>query len=133
MDPLPGRATDAVTHRTFRAHERMKGRDNFSRARRRGRRWSGRFLVLWAFRREEVPARAARLGPVVSRQHGGAAQRNLFKRRLREIFRQKKPPRGWDLVITAKHGIAPFPPSHREMERDYTALTARLSSGENAV
>lgn len=70
---------------------------------------------------------------MVSRQHGGAAQRNLFKRRLREIFRQKKPPRGWDLLITAKHGLAPFPPSHREMERDYTALTARLSLGENAV
>lgn len=121
-----------MTNHTFRAHERLRGREHFSRARKRGRRWAGRFLVLWAFQREETPPRATRLGVVVSRQHGGAAQRNLFKRRLREIFRQNKPPRGWDLVITAKHGLAPYPPPHRDMARDYAALTARLSPGDVA-
>ena len=115
-----------MTDVSLRPHERLRGRASFARARRLGQRRAGRWLVLWGYRRDDSPPRAGRLGVVVGRHHGGAVARNLFKRRMRDIFRHHKPPRGWDLVVTAKSGMKDFPPAHRELERDFLHLSARL-------
>ncbi|MBL0349131.1 MAG: ribonuclease P protein component [Elusimicrobia bacterium] len=117
---------------SFRPHERLTRSRDFDRARRKGRRRVGRRLVLWAFRREESPARATRLGVVVGRRHGGAVQRNRFKRRVRDIFRTEKNrwPRGWDLVVTPKTGGPAFPPPHDDLRADFLFLVERSAHGD---
>jgi ribonuclease P protein component len=73
----------------------MKRRSRLSRSRdfdavyRHGRSVSSRYLVLYSFPRPvaEPGAEATpRLGLAVSRKVGGAVERNLLKRRLREAF-----------------------------------------------
>lgn len=110
---------------TFQRHERLSGPD-FKRAQRTGRRRVGRCLIVWAYLREGNPARPARLGVVVARRHGGAAQRNLFKRRTREVFRTHKPwPRGWDFVVSPK-SPGPFPPAFATLREDVLDAIRKL-------
>ena len=113
---------------TFRRFERMSRQGDFVLARREGRRRAGKHLMVWARSRGEVPPRAARLGLVVGRKHGIAARRNLFKRRLREVFRLNKErfTRGWDFVVSPRtpgKGKA-FPPAYQELKVDFLRLVA---------
>jgi ribonuclease P protein component len=111
---------------TFRAHERLRLPADFARARRQGRKRVGRFLVVWTYGRPESPPRAARLGISVGRRSGGAVQRNLFKRRIREIFRLDKArfARGWDFVVAPRLGQTPggFPPPFDALRADLLSL-----------
>ncbi|MBK8575325.1 MAG: ribonuclease P protein component [Elusimicrobia bacterium] len=103
----------------------MVGPD-FKRAQRSGRRRVGTVATLWAYHRAENPPPVTRLGVVVARRHGGAVQRNLFKRRTREAFRTHKPwPRGWDLVVTPKTP-GPFPPSFASLRDDLIDAARKL-------
>jgi ribonuclease P protein component len=108
---------------TFRAHERLRRRTDFLRARREGRKRVGRLLVVWVFRRRDAPPRASRLGIMVSRRDGGAVQRNLFKRRVREAFRLGKhaAPRGWDILAAPKRQTA-FPPEYAPLREEFWEL-----------
>ena len=63
----------------------LRSRD-FDTVYRKGRSVSTRFLVLYSFPREDDPAGEPRLGLAVSRQLGGAVERNRLKRRLRASF-----------------------------------------------
>ena len=111
---------------TLRPHERLRKPDDFKRARRLGRKETGRLLTLWACRRPETPPRAARLGIVVSRKNGIAVKRNLFKRRIRDIYRRNKADRwrGWDFVVAPKTGSAPpgFPASYNDLKVEFLSL-----------
>jgi ribonuclease P protein component len=72
----------------------MKRRHRLSRSRdfdavfRHGRSTATRYLVLYSFPREEPDGEGPRLGLAVSRQLGGAVERNRLKRRLREAFEE---------------------------------------------
>lgn len=90
---------------------------------------------MWAFDRGESPPRAARLGITVSRKDGGAVRRNLFKRRVRDIFRTHKDrvPRGRDVLVSPTRGRGPkpeeggFPASYETLKEDFLELNRRLS------
>lgn len=110
---------------TFQRHERLSGPD-FKRAMRTGRRRVGQCVTLWAYHRRDTPPPPARLGVVVARRHGGAVQRNLFKRRTREVFRTHKPwPRGWDFVVAPK-SPGPFPPAYTALREDVLNTIRKL-------
>jgi ribonuclease P protein component len=68
-----------------RRHRLSRSRD-FDAVYRHGRSTATRYLVLYSFPREESDGEGPRLGLAVSRQLGGAVERNRLKRRLRAAF-----------------------------------------------
>jgi ribonuclease P protein component len=91
---------------TKRRHRLSRSRD-FEAVYRRGRSTSTRYLVLYSFPREEADGEGPRLGLAVSRQHGGAVERNRLKRRLRAAFDElvEGLPAGHDYVLIARPGL----------------------------
>jgi ribonuclease P protein component len=117
---------------------RLSRSAEFERVYRQGRSFGNRYLVLHAFPRTDAGelTEGPRLGLSVSRKVGGAVERNLVKRLLREAFVTLTPglPFGVDIVVVAR------PDALELAERDGLAgmqealreLTARLADGVSA-
>ena len=101
--------TDRGLHQGLGRHERLRKRSEFLRAQARGRRCSGRHLVVYAMARTgEAGPQGARLGITVSKRVGGAVLRNRVKRWVRESYRKLplSKTRPADLVVIAKPSAA---------------------------
>jgi ribonuclease P protein component len=83
---------------------RLSRSAEFDRVYRQGRSKANRFLVLYAFPREDRGDDGPRLGISVSRRVGGAVDRTRVKRVLREAFWQEaeRLPDGSDYVVVAR-------------------------------
>jgi ribonuclease P protein component len=87
---------------------RLSRSAEFERVYRQGRSKANRYLVLYAFPREDEQSDAAeggpRLGLSVSRRVGGAVDRTKVKRLLREAFwaEAERLPHGSDYVVVAR-------------------------------
>ena len=83
---------------------RLSRSAEFERVYRQGRSKANRYLVLYAFPREEGSDEGPRLGLSVSRRVGGAVDRTRVKRVLREAFWQEaeRLPDGSDYVVVAR-------------------------------
>jgi ribonuclease P protein component len=96
---------DGSASRSGRPRRRRLARSaEFERVYRHGRSKANRFLVLYAFPREEESDGGPRLGLSVSRRVGGAVDRTHVKRVLREAFWQEaeRLPQGADYVVVAR-------------------------------
>jgi ribonuclease P protein component len=89
-----------------RRNRLTRSRD-FDAVYRQGRSVSTRFLVLYAFTREDEDDEP-RLGIAVPKKVGGAVVRNRIKRQLRELWRARldRLPRNADFVLVAREGLA---------------------------
>jgi ribonuclease P protein component len=83
---------------------RLSRSAEFERVYRQGRSKGNRFLVLYAFPREDEDAEGPRLGLSVGRRVGGAVDRTRVKRALREAFWEeaRRLPAGSDYVVVAR-------------------------------
>ena len=87
-----------------RRRRRLSRSAEFERVYRQGRSKANRYLVLYAFPREEGSDEGPRLGLSVSRRVGGAVDRTRVKRVLREAFWQEaeRLPDDSDYVVVAR-------------------------------
>jgi ribonuclease P protein component len=83
---------------------RLSRSAEFERVYRQGRSKGNRYLVLYAFPREEESDEGPRLGLSVGRRVGGAVDRTRVKRALREAFWEeaRRLPEGSDYVVVAR-------------------------------
>jgi len=83
---------------------RLSRSAEFERVYRQGRSKGNRFLVLYAFPREDSEGEGPRLGLSVGRRVGGAVERTRVKRVLREAFWEeaRRLPEGSDYVVVAR-------------------------------
>jgi ribonuclease P protein component len=83
---------------------RLSRSAEFERVYRQGRSKANRYLVLYAFPREEDGEDGPRLGLSVGRRVGGAVDRTRVKRALREAFWEeaRRLPAGSDYVVVAR-------------------------------
>jgi len=83
---------------------RLSRSAEFERVYRQGRSKGNRFLVLYAFPREDGDDTGPRLGLSVGRRVGGAVDRTRVKRVLREAFwaEAERLPPGADYVVVAR-------------------------------
>jgi ribonuclease P protein component len=90
-----------------RRRQRLTRSRDFDAVYRRGRSVSARYLVLYSFPRDQGDYEGPRLGLAVSRQLGGAVERNRLKRRLRAAFEElcDPLPAGNDYVLIARPGL----------------------------
>ena len=103
----------------FQRSSRLRSRDEFRRTKKYGKKITGR-SVIFDILTEKFPYR--RLGVTVSKRFGNAADRNRFKRLIREAFRLHQyllPP---GLIINASpHPQAPSP-TFQEILEDFKLL-----------
>ena len=99
---MPGSATRPGSRRPRSG--RLSRSADFERVYRRGRSNGNRHLVLYSFPRGAAESDGPRLGVSVSRKVGGAVDRNLVKRLLREAFaaRAEALPGDHDYVVVAR-------------------------------
>jgi len=107
------------------SRRRLSRSAEFERVYRQGRSKANRFLVLYAFPREDDAGEGPRLGLSVSRRVGGAVDRTRVKRVLREAFWQEaeRLPDGSDYVVVAR-------PEAKALAEREGAAGVRRSLGE---
>nr|WP_206313602.1 ribonuclease P protein component [Streptomyces coryli] len=113
------------------AEHRLRRREDFATAVRRGRR-AGRPLLVVHMNSGTGPHAPGDIGPparagfVVSKAVGGAVQRNLVKRRLRHLMRDRLPelPAGSLVVVRALPGAATA--DHDQLGSDLDSALRRL-------
>jgi ribonuclease P protein component len=100
---------------------RLLRRAEFQKAYRTGRRFVGRFVVVFVVRTDG----AVRLGITASKKIGSAVVRNRCKRRIRELFRRHRGRigEGADVVVNVRPGCGEAPWS--ELEDDFLTCLDR--------
>ena len=101
--------------------QKLKRRTEFTRVYENGTRHRCRFMTCFALRNDVgVP----RLGISASQKIGNAVVRNRAKRRVRELFKARKPLSSIDLVVIPRRELADAPWTN--IEADFRAALARL-------
>jgi ribonuclease P protein component len=104
----------------FRPAERIRRRAEFQHVYEHGTRVHGRYCTVFLLRNDRSQGR---LGIAATRKLGGAVQRNLAKRLIREVFRRNKIADGFDVVVVPRREL--LDASLTVLEADYRMLVTR--------
>lgn len=122
VDPHPSRGTSApAPDRRFRRHQHIRQRAEFQLVYDRGRKYQGRYMMLFSLPRAGRPTR---LGIAATRKMGAAVERNRAKRRVRELFRLHPAPPGFDIVVVPRRQL--IEADFASVEAEYVATIRRL-------
>jgi ribonuclease P protein component len=105
----------------FRPAERIRRRAEFQHVYDHGTRAHGRYCTVFLLRNDRTQGR---LGIAATRKLGGAVQRNLAKRLIREVFRRNKIADGFDVVVVPRREV--LDASLTVLETDYRNIIERL-------
>jgi ribonuclease P protein component len=111
----------------FPPEARLKARAEYKRIYASGRKWPGRFIVVFA-----APAAGpgCRLGVTATKKMGCAVLRNRARRRVREIFRRWRAERvdsGTDFVVNVSDRTVSAP--HAILRSELIGLFSRAAGG----
>jgi len=141
---VPGESNQRVEPRarkTFSRTSRLLRHADFERVYKQGRRHFSASMTVFYWRRPEPAASSTasqglRVGFTVGRALGGAVQRNLMKRRLREAVRLTRPAPGpaADVVINPKKSVftAEFDTLLNEVRQAFVVIEKKLGGKEDA-
>jgi len=104
----------------FRPGQRIRRRSEFLRVYERGRKMHGRLLTVFVL---PTDLDASRLGISATRKFGNAVQRNLAKRRIREVFRRHLSQPACDVVVIPKSGF--LDAHYSAVDHEFQALLRR--------
>lgn len=123
--PSAPKRSQATLRLTFPKSARLRTRDEFRRVKREGKRTQGQHLSLTCAFKDFT---CQRLGVSVSKQFGSAVQRNLFKRRVREVFRAEKHrlPPGMSIHVSPRNGIGM--PTLAQVKEDFNLVIGTVRS-----
>jgi ribonuclease P protein component len=116
-----------ASDQSFPPERRLRRRSEFLEVYEKGRRFSGRLVVVFA---TLVEGDGSRLGITVTKKVGTAAVRNRLKRRVREIFRRSEAARAVPcrrLVVNVSSRAAEA--SFSELRAEIESLLARALRG----
>lgn len=101
---------------TFPPSARLRRRSEFTGVFDRGVKRHGQLMSVCV---QAMGERPARLGIAASKKVGGAVERNLAKRRLREVFRRLDLPAGLEIVVMPRQSLlkAPWAAVRQEFEQ----------------
>ena len=104
-----------MTH-TFPQGARLRRRSEFTGVFDRGVKRHGQLMSVCA---QVAGERRARVGIAASKKLGGAVERNLAKRRIREVFRCLELPAGLEVIVIPRPGLmrAPLAAVRQEFEQ----------------
>ena len=106
----------------FRPRHHIRRRSEFLRVYEHGRKVHGRLFTVFVL---PTDLDTSRLGVSATRKFGNAVQRNLAKRRIREIFRRHVPSPSCDVVVVPKSGL--LDAHHSVVDQEFQALLRRSS------
>lgn len=110
---------------TFRPHERLRKRKDFSHIYKHGTRYRGKyFTLIYLSNKKDF----SRMAAVASRKVGNAIVRNKAKRRLRTLYRTHKDllQKSYDMVFITKDKIGEA--SWNEIQEDFLKAYKSLHS-----
>jgi ribonuclease P protein component len=110
-----------MTDQRFRRQAHIRRRTDFQAAYDTGRKSNSRSMTIFSLAR---PGQASRLGIAATRKLGGAVERNLAKRLIRELFRRHPAPPGFDIVVVPRRAL--FDATFSSLEAEYVATVGRL-------
>jgi ribonuclease P protein component len=104
---------------------RLRSDDDFRSVYDGGRRWQGRFLIVYWRKNAEQPG--PRLGVSIGKKHGNAVARNRIKRRLREVFRLSRSQlsAAVDVILAAR--VVKNEPPFGELVMDFRSAIEKIN------
>lgn len=121
-----------MAQKQFQAQQRIRKRSSFQTLVRSGVFAKGKYLSLWILEAAQLKETGGtgrpRLGIIITKKvDPRAAKRNLWKRRIREIFRHHQNRLAAGLAVAVQARKTQTVPSYDSLEQDFLSLIEKVN------